>query len=144
MVEISLVPYDPPKVGMFWWRVAHDILPTERNLLVHHVPVPDICPLCNTRGDSTIHALFKCPSIKGYWKECEFKYLIKPIQHQETFQVICWLIDNLQMREFEELAMRGWAIWSLRLRIIHKHKEEMVQHGVLWSSNYLKDHKCTP
>lgn len=119
------------------------LIPTERNLLVHLVPVPDICPLCKMQGDSTIHALFKCLLVKGYWKESYFKYLLNPIKQQDTFQVIDSLMTSLQKREFAELAMRCWAIWSLRLRTIQKNRDEVVQQRVLWSSNYLREYQRT-
>lgn len=61
----------PPKVRMFWWRMAHDIISTERNFLVHHVPLPGLCPFCHCRHESAKHALLKCPfcqdPLEGDW-----------------------------------------------------------------------------
>lgn len=101
----------PPKFRIFWCKFAQDIIPTEKNLLRHHVLVPNICPLCNYNGDSTIHAVFKCLVAKALWKYWDSKDLFQPIQVDDTMQVLWWLMANLNKKEFEEFVMRGWAVW---------------------------------
>lgn len=88
-----------------------------------------------------IMSFFKCPTTKTPWKECELKFLFKPIHDQDIMQVICWIMKNLNKREFEEFSMRIWAIWCLRLQTIHKKSEEVVYQGVLWSRIYIQEYQ---
>lgn len=48
----------PPRVRMFWWQLAWDILPVERNLASRHVPIQPCCTLCGYAEANTIHAIF--------------------------------------------------------------------------------------
>lgn len=62
----------PPKVRIFWWRAFNNIIPTEQNLLAHHVPVTERCTMCQFNWDTSIHALFSCPKVKSCWKRTGF------------------------------------------------------------------------
>lgn len=48
----------PPKVRIFWWKSLHNIIPSNENLLAHHVPVSSSCQLCSAAKYSTCHVLF--------------------------------------------------------------------------------------
>lgn len=56
-------------------------------------------------------------------------------------EVIWWLMEKLNKKDFEEFAMIGWAIWRQRLIIVHDSNQEVVHRGVLWSCNYLETTK---
>lgn len=36
----------PPKARVFWWKVSHDCIATNLNLLYHHFPVNGISVIC--------------------------------------------------------------------------------------------------
>ncbi|XP_075473945.1 uncharacterized protein LOC142505003 [Primulina tabacum] len=127
----------PPKVRIFCWRVAHNIIPTERNLLNHHVSVLDMCPLCHSNGDSTCHALFSCPIIKPCWKGTRFWMALKQVCHLETIDVLLWMKEKLSRPMFEEFVMRTWATWHNRLRLIHKTMRRVEGLSADWSESLL-------
>ncbi|XP_073313627.1 uncharacterized protein [Primulina huaijiensis] len=129
----------PPKVKIFCWRVIHNIIPTESNLQNHHVPVADVCPLCKASWDSTGHALFVCDAIKSCWKESRFRPLLKQVRHLEVFDILLWMKDKLSKKEFEVFAMRPFATWSERLRLIHKNQGRLEITNTDWSETQLND-----
>lgn len=67
----------PPKVRLFWWSVSQDTIPSNLNLVRHHVPVMVSCSLCGYASDSTCHALFFCTSIKHLWDKDSFYHILK-------------------------------------------------------------------
>lgn len=61
----------PPKLKIFGWQIAWDILPIEGNLVLHHVPMSPSCRLCGFFKASTIHVIFLCTMIRKIWKEAD-------------------------------------------------------------------------
>lgn len=58
----------PPKLKIFWWQVAWDILPIEGNLESHHVPVRPTYYLCGYSRASMIHSIFLCTKVRKAWR----------------------------------------------------------------------------
>lgn len=54
----------PPKVKVFTWKGAHEIIVAEANLMMHHVPVNPRCVLCGYYWANSSHVLFFCQAIK--------------------------------------------------------------------------------
>ncbi|XP_073120144.1 uncharacterized protein [Henckelia pumila] len=129
----------PPKVRIFWWRVLHDIIPTSKNLLSHHVPVAGTCPLCCSSCDSTTHALFFCVVVKSCWKDTRFWVILKQMRHLEIFDIFLWMKDTLSRLDFEVFVMRSWATWCERLCVVHKSKGFSAVLNVDWSESLLGD-----
>jgi ribonuclease HI len=53
----------------FLWKACHDILPTRVNLHRRKVVEDKRCPVCGNVDETTIHALWECPSAMGVWNE---------------------------------------------------------------------------
>lgn len=51
----------PAKVLYMVWRALSRCLPTKKILRTKHVPVSEICPVCNGDEETIIHALVSCP-----------------------------------------------------------------------------------
>ncbi|XP_075524463.1 uncharacterized protein LOC142556843 [Primulina tabacum] len=129
----------PPKVCIFWWRVMHNIIPTEQNLRAHHVPVLGECPLCRQLCDSTVHALFTCTIIKRCWKGTYYWPILKVSCHLDVIDISLWMKEKLSFHEFETFVMRAWAIWSERLRITHNHRDCHSDINIEWCESLLQD-----
>jgi hypothetical protein len=52
----------PNSLKFFLWRACHNLLPTKQNLLRKGVVEDGLCPCCKIQEESTIHALWSCPS----------------------------------------------------------------------------------
>ena len=55
----------PPKVNVFIWKLAKDILPTRRAKFIRRMEVSDICPLCDREPETSYHAIITCPRAQG-------------------------------------------------------------------------------
>ena len=55
----------PPKVNVFIWKLARDILPTQRAKNIIHLAANDIYPLCNREPGASYHATVTCPRAPG-------------------------------------------------------------------------------
>lgn len=94
----------PPKVRIFWWKVAHDIIPTEKT---YQGIMSQFQTFACFAIIMTIHALFKCSVAKALWKYWDSKDLFQPIQGYDIVQVLWWLMENLNKWEFEEVGQFG-------------------------------------
>lgn len=105
----------PPKVRVFWWRTLHNIIPSNANLLAHHVPVSSSCTFCSAANDSTCHALFWCFLVKPCWKKTCYWPLLKQVKHLNIIDIYLWMKGALSKSEFEGFAFYTWAIWREKL-----------------------------
>lgn len=129
----------PPKVRIFWWRVIHNVIPTEQNLMTHHVPVIGACSLCHLLCDSTAHALLTCPIIKHCWKGTDFWPILKLLRHLDVMVISLWVKEKLSKHEFEAFVMRYWAIWREILRLTHNRGECNSTINIEWCESLLYD-----
>ena len=58
----------PPKVRTFVWRLVTDCLPTWVNKKRRGLEVSDLCPLCASDPEDTLHAFCRCPRAVGLWQ----------------------------------------------------------------------------
>lgn len=59
-----------PRVQVFCWKLAHDVLPTKYNLLIRGIITPEfdpICSLCNGDIESQDHLFVSCPATRSLW-----------------------------------------------------------------------------
>jgi hypothetical protein len=54
-------------VRNFAWKVAHDLLPTKRNLYKKKIVLDPLCPICLQENEDTVHILWGCHSSMGVW-----------------------------------------------------------------------------
>jgi len=72
----------PPKVGVFWWRVMHNFLPSKQELKRRHVILESHCELCGDPDQSLYHIVFLCPAAKRFWAEVKnFSGVSVPLLH---------------------------------------------------------------
>ena len=58
----------PNRVKTLIWRVGSDTLPTRVNLRKRRLLIDDSCPHCNLDKETSLHALWSCPSLNPIWK----------------------------------------------------------------------------
>jgi len=66
----------PNPVKVFMWKACHNILPTKENLFKRRVVDNKLCPCCEREEETTLHALWGCPSAQDVWG-CEASYFNK-------------------------------------------------------------------
>ncbi|XP_075499819.1 uncharacterized protein LOC142538372 [Primulina tabacum] len=127
----------PPKVRIFMWKASRDIIPTDVNLLSHHIPTHGSCSMCNFHYASTSHCLLFCLAIKDVWKNTSFWYCLK--KHRDAFFLDCalYVSKRFNQEEFELFVTLCWAIW--RETCIRKHdtKGKSMKFRVDWVYAFL-------
>ncbi|XP_073042013.1 uncharacterized protein [Primulina eburnea] len=131
----------PSKFRIFWWRALSNIIPTQANLMAHHVPVSASCQLCHHHRDSTCHALFWCPVAKQSWKGTVFMTDLKLLQYSDLLDIFLRLKAVFTTTDFETFVMRTWAIWQERNRLLHDRVLRSDRLNVEWSESLLRDYQ---
>lgn len=57
-----------PKVKIFTWKLAHDVIATEENLHYHHMPTSPRCVLCGFSSANTAHTIIYYLGVREIWK----------------------------------------------------------------------------
>ncbi|KAK3182666.1 hypothetical protein Dsin_029952 [Dipteronia sinensis] len=60
------------KVKIFLRRTCNHWLPTLTSLAGKGVVTNRICPVCKSKFETTVHALWRCPGLKSVCKSCAF------------------------------------------------------------------------
>lgn len=132
---------------IFWWQVSWDIIPAEENLARHHIPTPQVCPLCGFAKAGTIHVLFHCPLVKNTWSY--FNILI-PNRVVETVNTIDYLEHLFHLNwswPKENLVAIAWAIWKKRCEILHndtarnKPVKPLNHYNVEWALRMVEEYQ---
>lgn len=59
----------PPKVLNLIWRASTQCLPTRVNLQMKRVMITGLCPMCNGREETIMHALVSYPFANQCWRQ---------------------------------------------------------------------------
>ncbi|XP_073041972.1 uncharacterized protein [Primulina eburnea] len=119
------------------WKASKDIIPTDVNLLSHHIPILGTCSLCNYHYASTSHCLLFCLAIKDVWKHTPFWYCLKKHRDASFLDCALYVAKRFNQEEFELFVILCWAIW--RETCLHKHEAEgkSMQFRVDWVYAFL-------
>jgi hypothetical protein len=49
-----------PSKSLFVWRLMHNKVPTDENLMIRGCALPSMCSLCNKQVESSFHIFFEC------------------------------------------------------------------------------------
>lgn len=110
----------PPKVRIFIWKAAHDIVATEGNLVRHHVPSNSRCAYCGFFWSDTTHALLFCKGIKGAWSKSKWWPLIKDLKGQPSLNILHTLAEAMSRVDFEDIYTNLWGLRKDRCTRLHK------------------------
>jgi hypothetical protein len=61
-------PSIPPSKSLFAWRLMHNKVPTDENLMTRGCVIPSMCNLCNCNSGSSFHIFFfECAFAVRLW-----------------------------------------------------------------------------
>ncbi|KAK2664427.1 hypothetical protein Ddye_003001 [Dipteronia dyeriana] len=128
------------KVKHMLWRGCHNWIPTNAHLSRKGINISYLCPLCFRRIESTMHALWGCPSLK---KMCSSCFLLSGIRFTDNLSFLDFLVDfkdRLSVTEFEVSCIIFWRVWCRRNEKVHQvvslHDDDIVQWASSFISNY--------
>jgi ribonuclease HI len=114
----------PPKIKNLVWRICRKCLPTRVRLRDKGVSCDDVCSLCNTNEEDSLHLLFRCQSSMNVWDRWSAFPTVSNIftQNQDVSSIIFMC---LQLLTSDEAALFCYVIWS-----IWKQRNNKIWNGV--------------
>lgn len=58
----------PPSKSFLAWRLMHDKMATDENLMVRGCSIPSMCSLCKQGTENSFHLFFQCTFAINLWK----------------------------------------------------------------------------
>ncbi|XP_074318484.1 uncharacterized protein LOC141655297 [Silene latifolia] len=118
----------PPKISIMLWRLAHNIMPTNDNLISKYVPVDSMCTLCHSSPETEEHLFRSCEAAQHVWNASALG--INAIANP-SISFISWVGDFLSYLHRQSLVPnQRWillhfccvlqAIWSTRNAVIFR------------------------
>ena len=118
----------PPKVNVFIWKLAKDILPTRRAKSIRHLEPSDICTICGREPENSYHATVSCTqavafrsAMRDHWHfpdETQFRYTGP--------DWVLLLLDQCSETERDLVKLILWKIWSRHNNITHIKRVQSV------------------
>ncbi|KAK8940780.1 hypothetical protein KSP39_PZI009905 [Platanthera zijinensis] len=108
----------PPRIRVFLWRLASDILPTGVGLRLRHSAGLIACSFCGSPDEDARHALFTCPSVCAAWDSTGFGDLDS---WWRAGSPECWVRGAhgaLSREDFAFFATLCWALWWRQNRLV--------------------------
>ncbi|CAA7036128.1 unnamed protein product [Microthlaspi erraticum] len=93
----------PERVRVFLWLVVNKAIMTNQTRFRRHFGHTEICQVCKSGVESTLHVLRDCPAMEGIWRR------IVQQRKQHAFfamSLLEWLFENLS--EDTELVNGSW------------------------------------
>ncbi|KAF8408042.1 hypothetical protein HHK36_007182 [Tetracentron sinense] len=112
----------PPKVKIFIWKVALNILPVRANLCKRKIPVENVCGVCGEEGETILHVLKNCHYARQVWL---LSQLGLRSDATSADSLSSWVEEIMKSHGEEGLSaffMIAWSIW--------KHRNEYIFSGV--------------
>lgn len=110
----------PKKVRILAWKVAHNALSTQVNLLHRNIRTPHYCPICGADFEDSYHALIKCPHARRLWKEMRSDWGLPDLEsfansRERILQVLEQFTKELRV----VILMTLWRIWHVHNELTH-------------------------
>lgn len=112
-----------PKVKIFVWKTANDIIGAEANLHTHHIPIQPRCVLCDFHWANTSHVLFYCQGIKKVWKDSGWWGTLKPLKDREIKEILLHIEETSNISDWNSFCMKMWGVWKDRCTFTHSNNK---------------------
>ncbi|KAL4351980.1 hypothetical protein GQ457_06G022620 [Hibiscus cannabinus] len=115
------------------WRVSNNFMPTFHNLQRHRRAPNNICPFCQSCGETIAHMLRDCVFVCQLL--CVFQIPSAPISVSDSW--LDWLATffvSLSVNNRRLLAMIYWVVWFARNKLVH----EGYRRSIYETSSFIK------
>lgn len=116
----------PPKIKIFVWKAAQDILAMEFNLANHHIPCDPRCILCGYFKVDTTHALFYCQVVKKTWSTSKWRQTIHDMRGLTALDIFNHTFTSLSQVELKDFCTKAWGVWKDRCTLSHKDQPKLL------------------
>lgn len=99
------------KIKTFMWRVENNLLATKQNMFIKKCVDNPLCPICLTKVETVIHALWQCLTANDIWSTNSS--LVKKWKMGEEDLLTMWgnLRTKMDMPQSEWMATTMRSIW---------------------------------
>nr|AAD32950.1 putative non-LTR retroelement reverse transcriptase [Arabidopsis thaliana] len=123
----------PPKIKHFWWRSAHNALPTAGNLKRRRLITDDTCQRCGEASEDVNHLLFQCRVSKEIWEQAHIKLCPGDSLMSNSFNQNLESIQKLNQSARKDVSLFpfiGWRIWKMRNDLIFNNKRWSIPDSI--------------
>ncbi|KAK3230423.1 hypothetical protein Dsin_002304 [Dipteronia sinensis] len=113
-------------------------MPAYCNLMKRCINVGCLCPICNGRPETTMHALWCFSSLEKNQTCCSFMGRIKAQEDMHFIDFMLACKNHLLAEDFELLCLVIWRIW--RNGQVHNSKTVFDEDVVPWAASFLTDY----
>jgi len=121
----------PPAKSLLAWRIMHDKVPTDDNLMSRGSLIPSMCSLCLSNNESTFHLFFQCPYAINIWKW--FASVLNLNLHFQTIDDI-WSLCHKRWNPQCKLAVTSALINILNAKWYVRNQIRFNDKTIHWKS----------
>jgi ribonuclease HI len=147
----------PPSRSFMVWRLMHDKMPTDENLMIRGCAIPSMCNLCNKQEETTFHIFFQCDlavkiwswlagclnitiqftSMEDMWKLCELNW--SPQSKITMTAAIINLLNTIWFVRNQARFNNNLISWRSAISLIIANTSLTGNHTKKISSNSIRD-----
>jgi hypothetical protein len=101
----------PRAAKIFLWKACSGILPTKEKLHKRNITSNPLCPICNLADETTVHALWSCPSAQDVWADCSKRIQKSSCEATDFMGIMEWLLDKCSVEEVQIATLVARQIW---------------------------------
>ncbi|KAK9020495.1 hypothetical protein V6N11_010518 [Hibiscus sabdariffa] len=109
----------PAKVKITMWRIVNNFIPTFHNLQIRRMQVTNVCPFCQSAGETVEHLMRDC----GFVQQLMSKLNLPATSIQVAGPWKNWVASYfaiLSDRCKRILVVLYWSVWYSRNKLIHE------------------------
>ncbi|KAK1391547.1 hypothetical protein POM88_010603 [Heracleum sosnowskyi] len=117
----------PRRIKLFYWKVSHNILPTNSLIYNRLRKGNGNCVWCNNAMEDHSHILWSCHYAKLFWKEVEVWWNISVDKvlpnHNMLFNLLNIISDHKCKSAWDiSVASVLWSLWLARNEYVFRHR----------------------
>ncbi|KAK2634784.1 hypothetical protein Ddye_029576 [Dipteronia dyeriana] len=98
-----------------------------------------MCPICLKKAESSLHALWRCASLKAVRIVCDFVFGHASLESTPFLDFMQPCGSHVGVNEFEFLCILWWRVWHRRSLVVHYHSLVLVLKVMEWAVSFLKE-----
>ncbi|KAL0408340.1 UNVERIFIED_CONTAM: hypothetical protein Sradi_1768400 [Sesamum radiatum] len=132
----------PPKIRLFAWKIALDVLPTGQNLEKRIKGTTFDCPFCSEMHEDVLHTFVQCHYARQVWALSDLPWNIISAWEGEPNSWIIKISELLRPEDFEKFLIVSWFLWWNRNKLWMDNTLSSLLQNVSAALSYLATYKA--
>ncbi|TXG71533.1 hypothetical protein EZV62_000112 [Acer yangbiense] len=99
------------------------------------------CPICVKKPETSLHALWRCSSLKELRCVCNFAAGDASLDNVPFIEFVISCSSQLVLKEFELLCIIWWRVWHRRNKAVHNNNILPAAEIYDWGCNFITDYR---